>query len=302
MPPIEVIINAAGGSFVEDETYESIAAAFSAKAIDVNIHMAQGGDEIADLAKKAASGDARIIVGCGGDGTIALIAGICSATGKTLGIIPLGTLNHFSKDLDIPQDIDGAVALIAEGSERRVDLGEVNGRTFINNSSIGLYPQIVLHREAQQQRLGRGKWSAAALAALRVFRRSPFLKVKFELDGVAFVRRVPFVFIGNNVYEMDLYNIGSRKRLDSGKLSVYFLHRTGRLGVLELLFRTLIGRLRQWRDFEAVETDELTIDTRKSKMIVACDGEVEVIETPLNYKILPGALSVIVPKETASDA
>ncbi len=299
MLPIEVIINAAGGSFVEDETYESIAAAFSEKSIDVNIHLARSGDEIADLAKKAASGDAPVIVGCGGDGTIALIAGICAASSKTLGIIPLGTLNHFSKDLDIPQDINGAVTVLADGIVRRVDVGEVNGRTFINNSSIGIYPQIVLHREAQQERLGRGKWSAAALAALRVFRRSPFLRVKFELDGVAFVRRVPFVFIGNNVYEMDLYNIGTRKRLDGGLLSVYFLHRGGRLGVLELLFRTLTGRLRQWRDFEAMETDELTIDTRKSKMIVACDGEVEVIETPLNYRIRPRALSVIVPKEHA---
>jgi diacylglycerol kinase family enzyme len=296
MPPFEVIINAAGGSFVEDNTLGIVEQAFEDAGLNVNIHLANSGEEVSALAERAASGDCEIIVGGGGDGTLALVAQAISSTQKKFGILPLGTLNHFSKDLAIPQDIAAAVKVIARGETKKVDLGEVNGRIFINNSSIGLYPRIVRHREVQQERLGRGKWYDAFLAAVRVFRRSPFYLVRFRFGERSFLRKIPFVFVGNNLYEMDLYNIGSRQSLDNGVLSVYFLHRGGRWGVLELLFRTLIGRLKQWRDFEGMETEEITIDTRKKKIMVALDGEVVIMETPLEYRIVPKALTVIAPE------
>ena len=297
MPPIEVIINAAGGSFIANQTETAVTQAFADADLKVNIHFAPSGSEVFSLAEKAASGDCRIMVGGGGDGTLALVAEAAYKSGKIFGVMPLGTRNHFSKDLGIPQDMAGAVAVIAAGHTRQVDLGEVNGRIFINNSSIGLYPRIVRHREAQQERLGRGKWYAAFLAAIRVFRRSPFYRVRFKLDGHSFLRKVPFVFVGNNLYEMDIYNIGSRQSLDRGLLSVYFLHRGGRWGVLELLFRTLIGRLKQWRDFEEIETEAITINTSKKKIMVALDGEVTVMKTPLEYRIVPKALTVIAPSQ-----
>lgn len=297
MGPIKVIINAAGGSFSENETLETVQRAFEDAGVEAQIHLAKSGREVSALAEKASSGSCEIIVGGGGDGTLALVATAALSGGKIFGVLPLGTLNHFSKDLGIPQDIPSAVAAIASAKTRKIDVGEVNGRKFINNSSIGLYPRIVRHREAQQERLGRGKWYAAWLAAIRVFRRSPFFRIQFKLEGRSFNRKVPFVFVGNNLYEMDLYNIGSRQNLDEGVLSVYFLHRGGRWGVVELLFRTLIGLLKQWRDFEGIETEAITIDTRKKKIMVALDGEVVVMETPLEYRILPKALTVIVPPE-----
>jgi YegS/Rv2252/BmrU family lipid kinase len=296
MPPIDVIINAAGGSFVENETLESIENAFNAAGLRATFHLAKSGGEVSDLAQTIVSRGSEIVVAAGGDGTLAQVASIVSSAGKTFGILPLGTLNHFSKDLGIPQDISGAVAVIAGGNTRQIDLGEVNGRTFINNSSIGLYPRIVKHREAQQARLGRGKWYAAFLGAIGAFRRSPFYRVRFDLGEHSFVRKVPFVFVGNNLYEMDLYNIGTRQSLENGVLSVYFLHRGGRWGVLKLLFRTVIGRLKQWRDFEEIETRAITIDTRKKKIMVALDGEVVVMQMPLEYRILPKALTVIAPE------
>ncbi len=293
MPPIEVVINASGGSFNE-ETEQLLADAFAASGVDANIRLAQDGDQIGDFARSAVEGDSDIIVAGGGDGTISSVAAIVSEANKTFGVLPLGTLNNFSKDLGIPQDVAEAVRVIAEGNMIEIDLAEVNGRIFINNSSIGLYPRIVRKRE-QQERLGRGKWWAAFWAALRIFRVSRFLKVKIEVDGKSFWRKTPFVFVGNNQYEMDLYNIGRRPSLDEGKLSVYFLHRGGRWGVIMMLLRTLTGSVKQWRDFEEVLTDTVTIQTRRKRLPVAFDGEVSVLETPLHYKILPRALKVIVP-------
>lgn len=117
----------------------------------------------------------------GGDGTISTVAIEVSAAGKTLGILPLGTLNNFSKDLGIPQDLNDAVRTIAKGEVHEIDLAECNGRIFINNSSIGLYPKMVVRREQQQQKLGRGKWAAAFWVESEAFPPVAFLCV--SIDG-----------------------------------------------------------------------------------------------------------------------
>ncbi len=291
--PIEVIINSGSGSVLGEETAQSLRERFIAHGVKANIHLAESGHEIEALAKHAVE-DADVVVAGGGDGTISAVATEVAKAGKTLGVLPLGTLNNFSKDLGIPQDLPGAVSTIATGETKLIDLAEVNGRAFINNSSIGLYPRIVLRR-VEQQRLGTGKWNAAFWAAFQMLRLSPFLKVRIEIDGKSFLRKTPFVFVGNNEYEMDLYNIGRRVTLDEGELSVYFLHHGGRWGVTLLLYHTLFGRLRQWKDFEEVNTAKITIQTRKKKLHVALDGEVRTMVTPLNYRILPKALRVIVP-------
>ena len=296
MPAIEVIINAGSGSVLAGETERSLRQRFIAHGVKANVHLAETGGKIVRLAAEATDGEAEIIVAGGGDGTISAVANEVFRAGKILGVLPLGTLNNFSKDLGIPQNIEGAIKVIAQSRVENIDLAQVNERLFINNSSIGLYPQMVRNRE-EQQRLGYGKWRAAFWAWLRIFRLSPFLKVCIKLDGKEFLRKTPFVFVGNNEYEMDFYNIGRRPRLDEGKLSIYFLHRGGRWGVTTMLARTIFGNLKQWRDFEAVSTSEITITTRKKRLLVAFDGEISVMETPLRYKILPGALKVIVPAD-----
>lgn len=292
--PIEIIINANSGSVASEETARNVRDSLEEHGLAAKVHFVKSGSEVESLARRAVE-ICEVIVAGGGDGTISTIAGVVAKTGKTLGVLPLGTLNNFSKDLGISQDISEAVKTIAEGHIKTIDLAEVNGRTFINNSSIGLYPRIVLRREAQQK-LGRGKWSAALWAAWQMFRISPFLKVRIEIEGKSYLRKTPFVFVGNNEYEMELYNIGRRVALDDGELSVYFLHRGGRWGVTLLLFHTLLGGLKQWKDFEEVSTAAVTIQTRRKKLYVALDGEVRQMKMPLEYRIKPKALKVIVPK------
>ena len=294
-PPIEVIINAASGSVDSEDTKHWLSDLFEIYDVEANIHLAKNGAEILEFAERAAQGDAEIIIAGGGDGTISAIASEVIKAGKTLGILPLGTLNNFSKDLRIPQYLDQAVRVIAENHTRQVDVGEVNGRVFVNNSSIGLYPRIVRRRE-HHQRLGGGKWTAAFWAALKILFRSPFLEVNLKAGNREIVRKTPFVFIGNNEYEMNFFNIGRRSRLDDGKLSVYFLHRSGRKGLFVLALRTLLGRLRQTEDFEEINTQEIIIETRLKRKLVALDGEVARLRMPLHYRIRPRVLRVIVPK------
>lgn len=294
--PVHVIVNAGSGSVLGDETAQSLRERFIAFGIKAEVKLAENGKDIVRLAREAAEGEADLIVAGGGDGTISTVAIEASAAGKTLGILPLGTLNNFSKDLGIPQNLNAAVRVIAEGEVHQIDLAECNGRIFINNSSIGLYPKMVVRREQQQHKLGRGKWTAALWASLRLFRISPFLKVDIEINGKTFERKTPFVFVGNNEYEMDMYLIGRRPSLEEGKLSLYFLHRQGRAGLIMLLWKTVTGGLKQWKDFEAVSTDHVTIRARRRRIRVAFDGETDPMRPPLEYRIRPKALKVIVPR------
>ena len=258
------------------------------------MQVASGG-ELADLAKHAVATGAERVVAAGGDGTVSTVAGALAGTQSALGVIALGTLNHFARDVGIPLDVPAAVVNTLQGRPRLIDAGEVNGRVFLNNSSIGLYPQMVYRRAKQQRRLGRSKWQAMLWAAHMVLRSHPFIDVTLQIDGVAHRRRTAFVFVGNNGYEMEGFDIGRRPRLDGGMLSVYLTQRTSRRRLLALGLRALAGRLRQARDFEAASATHLRIESRRARLLVSTDGEIGAFELPLEYRIRPGALRVIAP-------
>ena len=253
--------------------------------------------DLAKLARTAAEGPDDIVVAAGGDGTVSAVAAELAGTKKTLGVLPIGTLNHFAKDLRIPLNLEAAVRTTNDGRVMSVDAAEVNGRVFINNSSLGLYPQIVSQRQAQQERLGRGKWPAFVWATLHAFRRFPFLDLRLTVEGKQLARRTAFLFVGNNEYQITGFNLGARECVDRGNLGLYLTHRTGRFGLFRLGLHALFGRVDQAEDFEAFCVKEARIETRKRRLLVACDGEVAWMQTPLHYRSRQNALRVLVPKE-----
>ncbi len=295
--PIAVIVNASAGTGYLDDWAAELHAKFAAHGFAPTVTLARSGAEMIEAARAALADGVGIVVGGGGDGTINAVASVLVDSDATFGVLPLGTLNHFAKDLGIPLALDAAIATIAAGLATRVDVGEVNERIFLNNSSLGLYPDIVRDRERQQRRLGRGKWVAFTWALVAALRRYPFLSVRLRVRDALVARRTPFVFIGNNAYTMQGFNIGERARLDAGTLSLYVAQRPGRLGLLRLAWHALTGRLAQARDFDILEERELEIETRHKRMRVATDGEVTLLSTPLRYRIRPAALRVLVPPE-----
>ena len=292
----KVIINARSGLSDKEEARGRLVEIFASSGLEAEIILAQTGGEMLSAARDAARESGALVVAAGGDGTISAVASAVVGRNAVLGVLPLGTLNHFARDLGISSDLETATRTIISGQTRRVDVGEVNGRIFLNNSSLGLYPIIVRERE-KQQRLGSGKWPAFVWATIQAFRRYPFLDVRLRVDGQSLDRRTPFVFIGNNEYAMERFEIGLRDCLNHGQLSLYITHRTSRLGLVKLALRALLGRLKDDKDFLALCTDEMKIETRHQRLRVALDGEVEVMETPLHYRVRPGALQVIVPAE-----
>ena len=299
---IPVIVNAIAGKGHTEEELETIRKAFTAAGAEADIRAARSGADIVGHAKRAVEEGHAIVVAGGGDGTMNAVAGVVAGSRSALGVLPLGTLNHFAKDLGVPLPLEEAVATIVAGNEAHVDVGEVNGRVFINNSSLGLYPTLVNMRENQRRRLGRGKWHALFWATITVLGRHPMLDVRLVLDDKAQDRRTPFIFIGNNAYKTEGFDVGSRERVDCGVLSIYLTRRRGRLGLVGLALRALMGRLHDAHDFEALTAQELMVGTRHRLLSVATDGEVSVMDTPLEYRIRPRALRVRVPAPKPAQA
>jgi diacylglycerol kinase family enzyme len=303
MKPVSVIINAGAGTGHDDERAAELRRKLADAGLDADLTLAAGGEELIAAARRAREGGARLVVAGGGDGSVNAVASqLVGGVNREIhfGVLPMGTLNHFAKDLGIPLDLDAAIRNLASGVPKRVDVGEVNGRIFLNNSSLGLYPDIVRDREKQQRRLGRGKWPAALWASLAALRRYPFLSMRLEVDGKRLARRTPFVFIGNNAYTMQGLAIGVRERLDAGKLSLYVAQHPTRFGLLRFALDALRGRLGEERDFDVLHAAGFEIDTHRARLHVATDGEVTVMAPPLRYRSRPGALAVLVPAAQAN--
>jgi len=290
MSPVPVIVNPRSGVGASPE---QIAELFRQAGAQACLRVAHGSPN--DLAHEIVREQPPLVVAAGGDGTVSAVASALVDSSIPLAVLPVGTLNHFARDIGVPEDTAAAVRIALAGKTRAVDVGEVNGRIFINNASVGLYPMIVRRREKQQRRLGRGKWRSMLWAIHTVLRSHPFLDLTLSLDGVQQRRRTPFVFVGNNVYQMEGFMIGLRERIDAGTLSLYTSHRRGRLGLLTLVLRALFGRLMQAHDFEAASVSELRIDSRHTRLLVATDGEVDAFDLPLVFRIRPRALRVLVP-------
>jgi diacylglycerol kinase family enzyme len=215
-----------------------------------------------------------------------------------LGILPLGTLNHFAKDLHIPIDLAQAVETIAHGQTAHVDVGRVNDRIFLNNSSIGIYPNIVERRE-QLRAEGHRKWPALAMATLEMLRRESEVSVRVNIDGRAIASRTPFVFVGNNEYQVEGIHLGARARLDAGKVFAYLAPRVHTRDLPKLFVQALVGRARREQSLQVLAASELWIETPYARnMKVACDGEVLLLKTPLHYRPWTAALNVWVPRAT----
>ncbi len=274
---------------------KTIKAALREAAIDAEVQCVPGQDLELEAKTAVAAGVDAVIAG-GGDGTISAVAAALAGTETPLGVLPAGTLNHFAKDLGLPLDLASAVRVIAEGHVARVDVGTLNSRVFINNSSLGVYARAVIEREHTQNRLGWGKWPAMAKAALRTFQIAPMLHVRLQTKGQDVHLKTPLLFVGNNRYRLELPKVGSRDRLDEGALSLYVATAHTRWGMLKLLFRAAVGRLRESRDLEAMYVPDVWIETRHRRLHVAVDGEVLRLAPPLHYHVWPAALRVFVPR------
>jgi diacylglycerol kinase family enzyme len=291
---IAVIINVGSGEQDAQAKLSVLRDAFAANSIVPEFFLAHDVEAVFQAAEKCVAEGYKIIAAAGGDGTLNAVASKLLNTDASLGILPMGTFNHLAKDLGIPLALNEAISLLSSGRIKIIDAAEVNGKIFLNNSSIGLYPKLVRYRK-EQQRAGWNKGLALVLALWAMIRLYSFTNVEINVDGERRLYSTPFVFVGNNQYEIEGLNIGSRKRLNQGKLCILITHRPNRRALLNLAWHALWGTLRQQRDFDEYLITDATINTQRQFLRVAVDGETVTLATPLKYKIITASLRVVAP-------
>jgi diacylglycerol kinase family enzyme len=232
--------------------------------LGIETHVLGPGEDAADVAREAPQ---TALGMAGGDGSLSSVAEVAIERALPFVAVPFGTFNHFARDLGIDRG-DPARALRAfSGSEKRIDVARVNGRLFLNNVSLGLYARLVHRRE------GRG--TAAMLKALGLLARHPS-GPGVTVDGKRAHARV--LVVSNNHYDLDLFAIGERDRLDEGLLYVYVAH-----GWLPSAWEEQGGR-------------RFLVDAQSSALEAAVDGEPTSLETPIRFEIEPAALRVLLPE------
>jgi diacylglycerol kinase family enzyme len=280
---IVAIVNHKAGTVVsEGHDAEGLRQLFKDQGVEADVRFLPG-DQICDAAREAVAGGADAVVAGGGDGTIRAVASVLAGGKVPMGVLPLGTLN---------------VGVIATGTVRSLDLGDVNGEVFINNSVLGFYPPVVKVRDWERRELDRNKWLATVSAALKVLPKLPTLRVQVKADDLEVRRMTRFVFVGNNEYQMNAFSFGARNRFDSGDLYLYIAKTPSRAGLFGLALLSLVRDLTRTRGFDSWRLPEFTVETRHKKALaVYLDGEVTVMTPPLRYSTRRLALPVIVPPQ-----
>jgi diacylglycerol kinase family enzyme len=231
----------------------------------------------------------------GGDGSVNGAAGLLAGTGIPLGVLPLGTLNHFARDLGLPAEFESAAAAIAVAPPRAVDVAEVNGHVFVNNSLLGAYPYMVADRERRRREHGLGKWPAMTLAFLRMLWRFPRRRLTLCLPDGRVPVVTPSLMVGVNEYDPKNFEIPRNHGLDRGRLWLLVARHRHPLGFAWFAFRTVFRGIDQARDFEVLTLTELEVRARPSRLPVAIDGELLILRPPLRYRIRPRELMVLAP-------
>ncbi len=291
---VRVVVNSNAKSMQDQAARERLVQVLGEALPDARVYFSDEDNGVSDLVTRCMDEHPTLLVAGGGDGTVNAVASAVRESSILLGVLPLGTLNHFAHDLGIPGDIDAAIIVLRDGIPMAVDAAEVNGQLFVNNSGLGLYPDIVHQREARQRR-GWSKWPAAFMASIRALSRYRMLGVRIRTGETTLLRRTPALMIGNNEYTTEGTLGAHRVSMSSGQLSLYCPRAHGRLHLLWFSLRALLGSLRDTPEFETVLSDAITIESRHRHLRVAIDGEVTVMTTPLEYRALPGALQVLVP-------
>jgi diacylglycerol kinase family enzyme len=259
-----LVVNPRSGS--DDPTPEALAAAAEARGVEVRV--LEQGEDPGELARASGAG---ILGMAGGDGSLGAVADAALETGAAFVCVPYGTRNHFARDIGLDRDDPLAALSAFDGVERRVDVGRVGGRVFLNNVSLGVYAGLV-HRRERHRRRGEALARLRALATVARHRH----RLHARVNGEDVAARV--LLVGNNRYEVSLFTLGERGRLDEGKLQVW-----AAAGLLPT----------SWD--ERVDA-EFQVELARPRVRAAIDGEPADLDSPLRFESLPQALRLLVPE------
>jgi diacylglycerol kinase family enzyme len=288
-----LFFNPSSGAKLSNAEREEMTAAASEAGLEV-IPLTRQIDCAETIRERMARG-VRLFVAAGGDGTITNIVQPLVNTDSTLGVIPVGTYNHFAKDLEIPLDWKEALGVVLNGDTRQVDTARINDRFFVNNLSLGLYPELVARREEKGRDYPR--WKAKLYAAYRTLRKYPSVTLSIETAHHKETVRTHVFMVSNNSYDLSRIGVeAARNTLEEGRVSVYWLPHISRWKMMNFVAHYLAGRVRETPGFRSFRTTTMKMQSPRVTLRVGVDGEVFTMQTPLAITSVPKSLLVKVPK------
>jgi diacylglycerol kinase family enzyme len=300
--PLYIVLNAGSGAAETAERRAAIEDVLTAAGRRFHLHLVEDGDQLDDAAVAHAGQACRqggILVAAGGDGTINAVARQAVAHGCPFGALPQGTFNYFGRTHGIPEDLAQAVHALLTAQERPVQIGSVNGRIFLVNASIGLYPKLLEEREQDKRHFGRSRVVAAFSALKTILLPHRRLRLALESDERTLRLRTSTLFVGNNRLQMEQVGLTAvTPDVADGMLAAVAPRPVGRLGMLALMLRGALGKLAGTDDVTAFGFRRMTVRTPfygRRRVKAAVDGEVLELTTPLHFEALEGRLRLLLP-------
>ncbi|HUJ13278.1 MAG TPA: diacylglycerol kinase family protein [Thermoanaerobaculia bacterium] len=285
-----LFLNPSSGTRVDCSAFETAAAAEGLRIVCLGPDV-----DCAAIVREEIARDRRLFIAAGGDGTINAVAQPLINSDAEFAVIPVGTYNHFARDLGIPLDWRAALDIALSGERRQIDAGRVNDRFFLNNVSIGLYPELVARREEKGRDYPR--WKARLHAAYTTLRKYPHVTLAIESEYLHEIVKTHVFLVSNNSYDLSRVGVEApRGTLEEGRLSVYWLPHMPRIRLTRFLAHYLAGRVKETPGFRSFRTVRLKVQSARKRLQLGVDGEVVTMPPPLMITIVPKALTVKVPR------
>jgi YegS/Rv2252/BmrU family lipid kinase len=285
---IAVLINPAGGTAKNTDAVSDLKHLLEERLPEASVEVVAKGADITERARAARAAGARVVAAAGGDGTLSAVTQALVGSDVRLGVLPFGTRNHFARDMRVPLDLAQAVDLLGTDKARRIDVGQVGDRYFLNNASLGIYSKLVELREQEAHSLS--KTLRMLLAAAQLIGRARALGIDMCYANKRMRESAWLVFVGNNSYHLGIFKTGQRAQLDAGCLDVVVVPTRRRQ-----LARMALRRAEPQQIVRAeVQSAQVRVLDAAS-CTIACDGEDIKLKQPLAFRSVPGSLLVVAP-------
>ncbi len=307
-PPFFIVFNVGSGHGDAAEARAAIDGACAEAGRELHVLVVEDPQRIGDLAREAVKRAQQangIVVAAGGDGTINAVAHATLGSGCAFGVLPQGTFNYFSRTHGIPADTAAAMQMLLHETAQPAQVGLVNGRLFLVNASLGLYPKLLEDREAWKKKFGRNRLVAFGAGLMTLLRGHRNLRLRIEVHGETHDVITPTLFVGNNALQMEQLGLPESQAIDSGELAAVTLRPVGRLSMLWLLLRGALGQLGEADQVVNFSFSRLTVRRSRAfgarRLKVATDGEITWLTLPLEFSVSPEPLQLIRPAALAPE-
>ena len=285
-----LFLNPRAGTFTDESSLRTAADEYGLRVVDV-----QPGIDVRAVVREALDAGMRTFVVAGGDGSVHHVAQALVNTEGILGVVPVGSVNHLARDLEIPVgDWRAAFEIAVRGQVRQIDVGRVNGLDFLNSVMLGIYPTISAFRE--RFRSLNNRWAAYLKAIRLALHHFPHVTLVIELDGRVETLRTQMFVVAVNSYDLEQVGLVAPKTtFNDGRVSIYSLSFMSRLQFVRAAAKYFRGKIGDVAGFRRSRTTQLRVDTGRRRLRVSIDGELVDMNTPLQIAAVPSSLLVRAP-------